>query len=584
MKWLKRSLFAKLLIGMLISAVLPFTLSNIISYITTSSSVENQVIELNQNSMDSSMENMKRYLDELNRISISFYQNETLMGLLRKQELNPYEALLISKQVDNIYNLRLEFRGVSFISLQNDRSFYKLDNSRIGVPYDAALITPLRSHSNTKKTDYQVTSLANERVLAITKQLVDYPSSRVLGFLTLYVGLEEIRNLIQPQAIPSDDQVFVYINNQQLLYASQGEAPSFLSDTIKTQAGSRNNGFFQGELKGEQGIYIYVNKSYLDLPLTLVKFVPTSTINKSADQTLNRSLFIQVVAIIFVIILAFILSYRTIAPVRRLLRNIAQVETGRFDLHVTENRTDELGVLENRFQTMVRNLDDLMNREYRYRLELSTAQLKMLQAQINPHFLYNALQTIGTLALRHGSDEISDKLADLGAILRYSMDFKQETVTLQREIQHIEHYLSLQMSRFKNRLSYTLDCSKEALRMSVPKMILQPLVENSIIHGIEKGRGSGILHISIEHEEDLCIRVMDNGKGIPPELIERIHNEYSGFQIHSGNEHGIGLTNVLHRMRLYYGVGFTWEIHSIPYEMTVLTLYVKSDYLWKEGA
>src|SRR5690606_37301992 len=116
------------------------------------------------------------------------------------------------------------------------------------------------------------------------------------------------------------------------------------------------------------------------------------------------------------------------------------------------------------------------------------------QAQINPHFLYNTLQSIGTMALRHGVPEVRDKLAELGAIMRYSMDIKSETVQLKKEIEHIEQYLSLQIGRFKNKLSYTLTCPPEAMCIEVPKMILQPLVENSIVQGLERGTGTGTLH------------------------------------------------------------------------------------------
>lgn len=336
-----------------------------------------------------------------------------------------------------------------------------------------------------------------------------------------------------------------------------------------------NRGSMNGKWNGRNGVFIYVRDQYNDLPLTMVKFIPAAAVNESANRTLNRSLIIQFIAVAFVLVLASILSYVTISPVKRLLRSIARVETGNFEVEPVKGRKDELGVLEHRFHAMIGNLDDLMNREYRYRLELSTARLKMLQAQINPHFLYNTLQSIGTLALRHGSEEISDKVAELGAILRYSMDFETETVPLQKEIQHIEHYLSLQTGRFKNKLSYTLTCPPEALQVQVPKMMLQPLVENSIVHGMEKGRGSGTLHIAIEMlPEQLCLRVMDNGKGMDVEVIQRIRREYAARLLHTGQERGIGLINVLQRLRLLYEQGFDWDIQSVPYEATVITLHI----------
>ncbi|WP_186445777.1 sensor histidine kinase [Paenibacillus cremeus] len=587
--WFKRSLFAKLLIGMLISAVIPLTLSIIISYKTTSRSVERQVIELNQNTMDSGMDNIKRYLDELNHISVSFYYDQTLMRYLRSQEIKPVQTLALTSQVASIYNSRPEFRAVRYISALTGETVINADIARVGINMVLPNITIPRSENEALDNTrwFEVTKVGGEPALAFHKPIVDYPSSAVLGAVSIYTGLTEIERRMRPlmMSTPNDgEHVFLYIQNEmKLLYSSAAELPAELTQERVAKELVGDRGSVNGKWNGRSGIYIYVRDRYLDLPITIVKFVPTAAVNESANRTLNRSLVIQFIAVAFVLVLAGILSYFTIAPVKRLLRSIARVETGNFELEPSTGRMDELGVLEHRFQTMVRNLDDLMNREYRNRLELSTAQLKMLQAQINPHFLYNTLQSIGTLALRHGSEEISDKIAELGAILRYSMDLKTETVPLQKEIQHIEHYLSLQTGRFKNKLSYTLSCPSEAMELPVPKLILQPLVENSIIHGLEKGRGSGAIHIGIEIDETLCVRVMDNGKGIDAVTVKRIQQEYAERQFHTGQEGGIGLINVLTRLRLHYNQGFDWDIQSTPYEATVITLRIPVDSLAKEA-
>lgn len=581
--WLKKSLFAKLLVGMLISAVIPLSLSIVISYKTTSRSVEHQLIELNQNTMDGGMDNIKRYLNDLNHLSVSFYHDQTLMRYLKSADVVPVQTLFISDQVAGIYNNRPEFRSVRYISSLTGQTFTKSDLTQVGVtiPLPAVTIPKNEEEGWEKDKGYEVATIGKERVLAFHRPLVDYPSTSVLGMLSFYVGLDELKRLMRPLSVsePSEgESVMLYIRQDlQLLYASgSGEETAQASEA--SGIGLRmegNRGSVNGNMNGRNGVFIYVRDKYQDLPLTMVKFIPASAVNESANRTLNRSLVIQFIAVAFVLVLASILSYVTISPVKRLLRSIARVETGNFDVGPVTGRKDELGVLEHRFHTMIGSLDDLMNREYRNRLELSTARLKMLQAQINPHFLYNTLQSIGTLALRHGSDEISDKIAELGAILRYSMDFETETVPLHKEIQHIEHYMSLQTGRFKNKLSYTLSCPVEARHVQVPKMILQPLVENSIVHGMEKGTGTGTLHIAIELiPAQLCIRVMDNGKGMDAAVIDRIRLEYAARQLHTGQERGIGLINVLQRLRLQYDPGFTWDIQSVPYEATVITLRI----------
>ncbi|WP_052487189.1 cache domain-containing sensor histidine kinase [Gordoniibacillus kamchatkensis] len=585
MAWLKRSLFAKLLVGMLISAVIPYSLSNVISFITTSGSVERKVIQLNQDVMVINMENVKRYLHELNRSSVLFYQDQTLMRYLRSSEVSPSELLYIKNQVDAVYSNRSEFRAVRYISTTlGGQTFFKTNDNTIGGDFRSVGTIPDTENDRwDAEHSYEVAALGKERVLVLHKLLIDYPSPKVIGLVTLYVGLDEIGRLLQSQAGSfSGGAVFLYIrsDNEQLYSSDPSLAPQHPAFAEGAAQGS-----LDGELNGKKGVFTYVKDDYMGLPLTLVKFIPRAAIDDSAKQTLNRSLVIQIMAVGFVILFAFILSYATISPIRRLLRSIARVETGNFDVNTTTGRKDELGVLESRFQTMVRNIDDLMNREYRNRLELATAQLKMLQAQINPHFLYNTLQSIGTLALRHGAPDINDKIAELGAILRYSMDLKTEIVPLQKELEHIEHYLSLQKGRFKHKLSYAITCPDEALKVPVPKLILQPLVENSIVHGFEKGRGSGPLHIAvgIELDRKLSIRVCDNGKGFDAETIGEIGREYANFELQSGNEGGIGLINVLYRLRLYFGGRFKWEIASKPYEETAIALQIDIDAEEKGG-
>lgn len=577
--WLKKSLLSKLIVGMLISAIIPLSVSIAISYRTTSSSVQSQVISLNQHAMDNSTYYLKRYLDDLIRISVSFYYDPTMMSYLRSNASADYnQRLYISNQVYSILKERPEFRAVRFISSQTGDVFTHSAFLQLGEAYhlDAGSTPETDPAGWTDTHGYEVVSINGETHLAFHQPIIDYPRSTLLGVVSIYVGPDVFKRLIGPFSKSGDftgERVFLTIRqDRKLLYSSDGIATS--DSSVELAGVTGNRGFRDVELGGSNGVMIYVADEFKGMPLTLVKFIPSTVVNEAADQALKKSLVIPLLTTAIVLVCAFLLSYFLIAPVRRLVRSIAKVQSGNFDMQPFPDREDELGVLEHRFHSMVQGLDELMNREYRSRLELTTARLKMLQAQINPHFLYNSLQSIGTLALRHGVTEINDKIAELGSIMRYSMDLNTETVPLQKEIEHIKHYLSLQTGRFKNRLSYTLSCPEGAIQIEVPKMILQPLVENSIIHGIERGNGSGTIHIGIELADELIIRVMDNGKGMDTETMERIMKEYEGRQLAAGHEQGIGLINVLGRLRLRYEHGFTWDIHSVPYETTVITLRI----------
>ncbi|WP_339157682.1 histidine kinase [Paenibacillus sp. FSL W8-0186] len=576
MKWLKRSLFRKLLAVMLCVAILPFLMASVFAYRTISSSMEQQVIDLNQDAMEIISNNLKIYFEDLNMLTGSFYVDPQLMKYLRSTEVSAFQKLYIYNKVNTMYISRPEFHGVQYISRTKNLTFTSSD---VGNNEMKKMLSDYDEIEG-EATVYSVKKLGGKNILLIQKNLVDYPGATILGTLNIYVSLSEIDKVIHTQRL-QDSAYFLMINEQKEFLYSSLEQATGVEPVHSKMAGIK--GSFAGEMDGNKGVFIYLNNSNKTLLFTLVKYVSDSLINAPAYKTLNQSVVILLIAIIFVIIFAVILSYFIILPIKRLLRNMVRVEQGNFNIQKESQRLDELGILENRFYIMVRNLDEFMNREYRYRLELSTAQLKMLQAQINPHFLYNTMQYIGTVALKAKAYDLSDKIAELGSILRYSMDFRTDVVKLSMEVKHIEDYMSIQLGRFKNKLTYSMTCHPEATSMEVPKMLLQPLIENSIVHGIEKGRGYGSIRLEIDlapNEETgkqvLLIRVIDNGKGIPAEKIEAIRNEYLEDKLHYG-DNGIGLINVLQRLRLLYGSGFTWDMASVPYEATIISLTIALD-------
>ncbi|KIL42482.1 hypothetical protein SD70_00875 [Gordoniibacillus kamchatkensis] len=575
MDWIKKSLLAKLMVGMLIAAVIPFFVSNMIAYQSNSNSVKRQIIELNEHSMKIGMNEIKRYFNELSTLAVSLYNDEDLMKYLQSPERKPYESLYISEQMNKIYASHLELKAVNYQSALSGQN-YTVNGNGINLESPGISIPKTQNGDWDIDKEFQVSQIGNDNVLLVNKLLIDYPGSKVLGMTSLYVGQSEIAAIVGGISDPSEgsSEFFLIQQKPQLLFSSVPHRKHESDAQIIGIAATLQDreGFISGQWNGVKGVFIYTTDQFKKLPLTMVRFVPESTINKAANQTLSRSLIVQFIAIAFVVALATLLSYYIILRIKRIVRSIAKVETGNFKLEANTGIADELGILEQRFRDMVEQLDMMINQEYRNRLELSTARLKMLQSQINPHFLYNTLQSIGTLALSHGVREIKDKISELGDIFRYSMNHNTEVVGLRMELRHIENYLSLQGGRFANKLSYTISCPEELLDFPVPKMMLQPIVENSIIHGIEKGHGSGTVHIRIEKDENLHIRIMDNGKGMGGEAIKRLKQGYADYRLKS--DAGIGLLNVLHRLQLYYGPEFDWEIESVPYESTIVALHI----------
>jgi two-component system sensor histidine kinase YesM len=569
----KKSLFIKLLVWMLLAAVIPFIISNFISYRSTSHSIQKKVIEVNENLMDIGMSNIQNYMQELNLLSVSWYNDQRLMVYLRQKKSEFTWDRYIEDQISELYSRRPEIAKVSYLNMLTGKKYMKETHA-----FETGLKLP--SFSQIPKdldslNGYEVYHGKGQTFLVIHKKFIDYPHNTLLGILTIYFKVTPLERFHTQLLHGEEEEVFlVFSHTEDILYGSNDLSLDSLIDKLQPAYSSQSRtGYFSTELLDKRGIFIFVNDYFKDVPLTLVKFISNDSINEVGTAALNKSIIIQAVTLALIILFALIISYTTIIPIKRLIRNMTQVEIGNFEVENFKKRQDELGLLESRFAVMVRRLKEMIIKEYQQQIEISTTRLKMLQAQINPHFLYNTLQSISTLALRYQVDEINERISELGSILRYSMDIKKESVPLRMEFEHIDNYLSLQANRFKNKLSYSLQCHPETGNIIVPKLILQPLVENSIIHGVENGKGTGKISVEAFLNNDLLtIVIVDNGKGLDSATIQAIKDQFRGNKMDYKEKGGIGLLNVLYRLRIQYGKGFRWDIVSVSYTETRITL------------
>jgi two-component system sensor histidine kinase YesM len=182
-------------------------------------------------------------------------------------------------------------------------------------------------------------------------------------------------------------------------------------------------------------------------------------------------------------------------------------------------------------------------------------QLRILSNQINPHFLYNTLETIRMMALGKNEKEIASTIKMLSQLLRQSLSASEKTIPLKKELELVQNYLSIQKLRFGNRMDYSIDIKPELGTRSVLPLLVQPLVENSLVHGLESKKGGGFISIAAEAKDgELYIDVCDNGTGMEPEKLEKLQYDLASGE--DTTEGRIGLANVNRRIKLYYGSGF----------------------------
>lgn len=211
-----------------------------------------------------------------------------------------------------------------------------------------------------------------------------------------------------------------------------------------------------------------------------------------------------------------------------------------------------------------KNMELMQEEASRIRLEndLKTMELKALQSQVNPHFLFNTLNTIVRLAMIEGAEETEKVSYALAHLLRYTLRRIEQEVTLQDEVKHVEEYLMIQQYRYGDRLKSEIDISEKAARLKLPILTLQPLVENAIVHGLEPKIEGGNIRIAAAEEGSIVrITVEDNGLGMTEQRLQEICHSLAA-QTGRGHTTGIGFTNVIKRLSHYFGEKFSYEIHS----------------------
>ncbi len=244
---------------------------------------------------------------------------------------------------------------------------------------------------------------------------------------------------------------------------------------------------------------------------------------------------------------AWLLSRHLSRPVQALSHAMGEVERGDFSVQLQTGREDELGKLSKSFNRMVTEYQANLNRSVKRQKELNDTQLRMMQAQLNPHFLYNTLDTMKWLGVTHRVPQVAALATDLATILRAGIS-QEEMVTLETELELVERYIAIQSIRFEDRFTCEISVAEEFQSCLVPKLVLQPLVENAILHGVADLSEGYIKLWAGKQDDGLVISVSDNGRGMPADLVEKLNSPDK--RIPGGH---LGLYNVDSIIRLHFG-------------------------------
>lgn len=275
-----------------------------------------------------------------------------------------------------------------------------------------------------------------------------------------------------------------------------------------------------------------------------------------------------------ILILSYALSKNLVYPIEHLSRKLATQKGHSLALSSRYlNRPDEIGTLYNEYNAMAEQLNQSIKRDYQDKLILLDAQMKSLEARINAHFLFNTLEAINSMAVLDDNDAIATMSLALGNMFRYTIKTESELVSVLDELANVDDYVSIQSIRFSNRFRLVIDMEESMKNLQVLKLILQPLVENSLYHGLNYCSQGDLITITGRQQDGcLYLHVIDNGQGMDAETLDsiqkRLSEEASFTQLGHRSKQSIGLANIHSRLELYYGRGYGLSISSTLNEGT----------------
>lgn len=394
-------------------------------------------------------------------------------------------------------------------------------------------------------------------------------TNEIVGYMTISMDMTYLNSMLAKRSMGNSIRILV-INDMGTVLSSSDS--TMVGNDIDTLGYSRSLKKLAeinvvDEISGEK-YYIYM-KSYKNSRFKYIALVPYSSITNEVLQITNPILIIGLFAIILSVPFA-LLFYRSIYhPISKMRYYMNKVsEDGAFDVEITDSRSDEFGTLYKVFNKMTSKIKALINELYVKNLLVRDMEIKMLQSQINPHFLYNALNTISCMSIKVKDYDTAKMVNYLSDFLRLSLNNGKDFITISETVRQVESYCEIQKARFPDAFETVLEYQEELADISIPKLLVQPLVENSILHGMKSRKNRVVIQLSIfKVNEIIKIIVRDNGNGIPIEKMRRIEKMLEDYTVDFDGAL-YALKNINMRIKLNYGSEYGLYIYSSEGEGT----------------
>lgn len=556
--FLNLSLRSKLFAVFCIVSILPLLFFVKYSYDTTKRELTSQIYTNMIATTDQLNANLETKLDSYSKISASIYLDSTLRLLLTKdytedstEYLDSY--IYFNNVINNVLATNPDIRAVS---IYTSNTTFPADSVYIKRIDAAAKATNwyesiANSYGNVTYS-VSATTAVTEPVFKLARLLNNNSLNFPYGILTFDIAEADIYRLMEKE----DKQKDIYIVNENgniLSNRNKALLNQNIGTLIPGTFGENNSGSFDSMYNGEKSLVVY---NTIKNGWKTISVIPYKSFITNAQIASKRILIIALSSIAISVVLIYITARFFTKRIESLLQVIRRVEREDFNVSMKFMGHDEIGQLSFAFKKMTGRLKELINEVYKKEISKKEAEMNMLQAQINPHFLYNTLASISALAVKHKDNTTNEMVSHLAKFYRISLNKGKMILPISEEIKLTKYYIAIQQIRFEGllRLHYAIDDS--VLVYQTVKLALQPFVENAINHAVwDDEVGLNIIIKVYKDDRDIYLEVIDDGMGIRTETLERAQNK-----IDHGS--GYGITNVDQRIKLAFGDEYGVTIYS----------------------
>lgn len=513
-------------------------------------------------------QNIDSYIDYMENIAYLISSNEDVQDYLFSDEIDSEGRYRILKQFETILDSRSDIRNVGIIS-KSGRML--INNGSKSVNHDLNINTQewytqaLNSPEGATLTSSHVQHIiSGERpwVITLSRGIRDRSGSgEKEGVFFIDLNYSAISGLCDQSTVGTKGYAFildakgniVYHPQQQQLYNElQTENISLIMDTDEDTVltGTGNNGKLYSISRSDKTGW------------TVVDCTNVRELLSKSRQAQSIYVLTAVVLVIVALLFSRFMARSITLPIQKLRDSMKKVQEGDFSVSdVVVDSRNEIGSLTKSFDVMTHRIQELMEQNVHEQEQKRKSELKALQSQINPHFLYNTLDSIIWMAEGKKNEEVVLMTASLARLLRQSISNEDEVVPIANEVEYARGYLTIQKMRYKDKLEFQIEVDPSILHIPLIKLVLQPIIENAIYHGLKYKESKGLLIIKgFPKDGNAVLQVIDDGVGMDEETLAHIYDRHK-VNYHSN---GVGVYNVQKRLKLYYG-----EDYGITYESVV---------------